>query len=131
MKLDAWLDRLMAMYASRAAGAVFATCMIAFAAHAVTAPQRLPPFGALNLTQLGLADPSQALPVPVDADAKTFVRGQALEAQQAAQPYVQTWLAANPQWVARINVAGAVLGLALLLGSLSARTLREPKTRAA
>lgn len=129
MTLGLWLDRLLDMYASRLAGAVFCTLMVAFAAHAATMPHRLPPFGAIGLEQLGLADFSQALPVQVDEETRDTVQEQVEEARSAAKPYVQQWLEDHPEGVARINQSGAALGLLLLLGSLAARMAREPKIR--
>lgn len=130
MNLSAWLDRLMEMYASRAAGAVFLAILVAFAAHAATAPNRLPPFGTLGLVEIGLVDPSLALPAPVDAETLDIITEEVSEARSTAKPFLQEWLEANPAWVTRINFSGAVIALALLLGSLGARTMREPKIRA-
>ncbi len=124
--LRAWAKGLFAMFTSRLAGAVLLLGILAFGAHSVFAPARLPPLGSLGLQQLGLAEAAQIPALPIDAAAAQAVRDNAQEAVQAGLPYVEAYLAGHPQSIPWINRVIAGLAAVLLAASMALRMLSPP-----
>lgn len=124
--LLAWARAAKAQFTSRLAGGMFLLVLTAFGAHAVFAPARLPPFGALGLEQLGLANPFQALPLPISAETAEAARESARDAVQSGLPYLEAYLAANPQSLPWINRTLAGLAALLLAASMALR-MRGPR----
>lgn len=114
----------MALFTARLTSALLATAMMAFGAHAVFAPGRLPPVGGFSVVDLGLVEPQAILPQAVSAEDFAELRAQARSAREAAQPYITQWLAQNPQAVRRINIGVAGGALLLLLASMLLRLRR-------
>ena len=129
--LRAWAKGLFAMFTSRLAGAVLLLGILAFGAHSVFAPARLPPFGSLGLENLGLTQAARADPLPIDADTAQAVRESARDAVQSGLPYVEAYLAAHPQSIPWINRALAGLAAVLLAASMALRMLSPPAPRPA
>lgn len=127
--LRAWAKGLLAMFTSRLAGAVLLLGLLAFGAHSVFAPARLPPFGSLGLENLGLTPGARAFPLPIDADTAQAVRESARDAVQSCIPYLQAYLADHPQSIPWINRALAGLAGVLLAASMSLRLLCPPATQ--
>lgn len=115
---------LSAIAGSRWLMAILATFAIAFGAHLVYAPERLPPVGGLSLTTFGL-------PSSVDFG---FVGEQAQQAAEAAQRQgatsrVDQLVAEHQAQVPLINMIGFGAALALLLGNMWIMTNRRRFTR--
>lgn len=117
------LDWLAHLAASRAVGAVTLTAVIAFGCHFTFFPDRLPPLSGFSLADLGLLPTDVA--APVDAATLVEARKQAREAAQAGLPYVQEWLAANPEAIRWLNLAGLTLATLAFFGSLTLRDMRK------
>lgn len=124
--LRAWAKGLLAMFTSRVAGAVLLLGLLAFGAHSVFAPTRLPPFGSLGLENLGLTPRVPAYSLPIDADTAQAVRESARDAVQSGLPYLAAYLADNPQFIPWINRALAGLAGVLLAASMGLRLLCPP-----
>lgn len=124
--LLAWARNIKALFASRLAGGLLLLGVVAFGAHSVFAPARLPPFGGLGLEQLGLAQTLQIPPLPIDAETAQSVRESARDAVQSGLPYGQEFLARNPQIIPRINLGLAIMAAALLAASLAMRISGKP-----
>lgn len=115
------LDRFSALFAARLTSALLLTTALAFGSHAVFSPNRLPMAGGLNLIDLGLINPQQALPVAVSAEDIAEFRTQAKEARATAEPYFTQWVQANPEGVRWLNIGIATLAAALLIASIVLR----------
>jgi hypothetical protein len=124
--LRAWAKGLLAMFTSRLAGAVLLLGLLAFGAHSVFAPARLPPLGSLGLENLGLTQGARANPLPIDADTAQAVRESARDAVQSGLPYLEAYLAGHPQSIPWINRALAGLAGVLLAASMTLRMLSPP-----
>jgi len=111
---------------SRLAIAVAGVFFVSFAAHAVTAPERLPPFGRIGLVELGIVSSPQLpgielpdiIPPEIQAELKAGVSNAVTENAPVAQARVASYLATHPEAVRLVNYLGTGLSLALLLLSL-------------
>jgi len=115
---------LSAVAGSRWLMAILATFAIAFGAHLIYAPERLPPVGGLSLTTFGL-------PSTVDFG---FVGEQAQQAAEAAQRQgaasrVDEFVAANQARIPLFNAIVFGAALLLLLGNMWIMTVRRRFTR--
>lgn len=103
-----------AVAASWPALAVSSLCVIAFGAHLLFAPERLPPFGAMTAAQLGL---------PLGLPDLGVVGEQAQEAARSAKPHAQDAVARvqaeHPAWVRWINLGGLIVSIALLIVTMA------------
>jgi len=113
-----------AIAGSRWLMAILATFMIAFGAHLVYAPTRLPPVGGLSLAASGL-------PPSIDFG---FAGEQAKAAREAAVRQdapgrVREFVSANSERIPLFNAVGFALALALLLGNMWIMTKRRRVTR--
>lgn len=115
-------DRFAALFSARLTSALLLTVALAFGSHAVFAPSRLPMAGGLNLIDLGLVNPQDALPPSVSASDIASFRVQAREARATAEPYLTRWLQQHPASVRWVNIGVATLAAALLLASILLRT---------
>lgn len=115
---------LAALAGSRWLMAILATFALTFGAHAIYAPERLPPVGGVSLAAVGL-------PSTVDFG---FVGEQAQQAadaaqRQGAQSRVDQFVAANEAQVPLWNMIGFGAALVLLLGNMWIMTKRRRFTR--
>lgn len=115
---------LSAIAGSRWLLAILATFVLAFGAHLIYAPTRLPTVGGLSLAQTGL-------PPNIDFGA---VGEQAREAAAAAQregarERAQEFIAENQARAPLFNAIGFGLALALLLGNMYVMTKRRRVSR--
>lgn len=110
-----------AMISSRLTGGGLLLVLVAFGAHGVFAPARLPPIGSLGLQDLGLAQGLGAPPALLDAQTAQSVREGAQEAVQAGLPYLARFLADHPGIIPWINFGVAILAAGLLAISATLR----------
>lgn len=122
---------------ARVTVAIAALALVAFLAHAVNAPGRLPPVGAIGLQELGFiaappAPPPLQLPDFLDAATQAQLRQSlrdtaATKAQSGAE-VARAYLAANPNAVGILNWVGFAASLALLLAGIAAMARRQQAT---
>lgn len=122
------LTGVTAVVGSRGVMAVLAAFALAFGAHAIYAPQRLPSVSGISVAQAGL---------PPNLDFG-LVGEQAIEAAKAAQredvpgrveALIAEGEAASPDFVPTLNRIGFGLALVLLLGNMWIMTKRRRVSR--
>lgn len=103
--------------------AIVATFALAFASHAIYAPQRLPPVGGLNLAAVGLP--------PLDLGIVGEQAGKAREAAvaQGAPGFIQQKIDENRRYVPLMNAIGLGLALLVLAVNLTVMTKRRRVTK--
>jgi hypothetical protein len=111
---------------SRLLMAVFGLTVVAFLAHAMMIPQRLPPTGFMSLSALGLAPPPPrfvAADVPgldrldpeTRAQIKSTLREQAIKygakAKTTASDKASAYVKSHPKTVPTLNMIGFLIGM--------------------
>lgn len=134
--MNAIRNALVAFLGSRLAIGMAGVLFIAFAAHSLTAPDRLPPFGRVGLSELGiLPTPPGLADVPLPAfipdDIKADLVASANQAAEKAAPkaagFVRAYLDAHPDKVRFVNygATGVFFLLLALTIRLQAATIRR------
>lgn len=128
---------LATFFGSRLAIGIAGLLFVAFTAHSLTAPDRLPPFGRVGLVELGIipAPTVDAIPLPsiIPAEIQSDLRANAVSAASAAAPKAQAKaravLAAHPEAIRWINYGMAAVSAALLALTfrLQAATIRRKR----
>lgn len=128
---------LATFFGSRLAIGIAGLLFVAFTAHSLTAPDRLPPFGRVGLVELGIipAPAVDAIPLPsiIPAEIQSDLRANAVSAASAAAPKAQAKaravLAAHPEAIRWINYGMAAVSAALLALTfrLQAATIRRKR----
>jgi hypothetical protein len=118
---------------SRVLIAVSGLFVVAFLAHSVALPNRLPPIGFINLTTLGLAPAAPTYVAPnlpgldrLDAETRAKVeltlREQAVKQgaklRSRAETEVRTYLATHGETVRTINMVGFLVSMLALVGAI-------------
>jgi hypothetical protein len=135
---------------SRALMAVFGLMVVAFLAHAVAIPTRLPPAGFISLSAIGLAPPPPQFVAPdlaaldrldpeTRAKVKNTLREQAIKASGSAESIARdktaAYLKAHQNTIPTLNMIGFFVGMiglvitiAIHAGSIAAaeRRARRP-----
>lgn len=108
-------DAARAMIGARATVGVSCLFALAFGAALAINPQRLPPIGGLTLAQVGLP--------PLNFGAERQIAGDIIGAanRQGGADALRDFLAAHPELIPGLNVAGLALALMLLCVSIIAQ----------
>ena len=111
-------DAARAMIGARVTVGVSCLFALAFGAALVINPQRLPPIGGLTLAQVGLP--------PLNFGAERQIAGDIVGAanRQGGADALRDFLAAHPDLIPGLNIAGLALAL-LMLGVALATQMRD------
>lgn len=128
---------LATFFGSRLAIGLAGLLFVAFTAHSLTAPDRLPPFGRVGLVELGIipAPTLEAIQLPsiIPEDIQSDLRAGAVSAASDAAPKAQARakavLAAHPEAIRWINYGMTALSALLLALTFRLQTLTIRRTR--
>lgn len=129
-------NALVAFLGSRLAIGIAGVLFVAFAAHSLTAPERLPPLGRLGLVELGILEPvdvmsavelPEFIPEDIKADLKQSAQAAASSAAPKATGVIAAYLQNNREQIPAINYAatGLSFGLLMLTFWLQTATIRR------
>lgn len=128
---------LASFFGSRLAIGLAGLLFVSFAAHSITAPDRLPPFGRVGLVELGIV-PAPTLeviqlpsiiPADIQSDLRAGVTSAATDAAPKAQARARAALAAHPEAIRWINYGMTALSAVLLAVTFGLQTLTIRRTR--
>jgi hypothetical protein len=134
--MNALRNMLVAFLGSRLAIGIAGLLFVAFAAHSLTAPERLPPVGRLGLVELGILEPvdvlsavdlPQFIPEDIKSDLKESARAAASSAAPKATGFISAYLEKHQEQIPAINyvVTALSFGLLLLTSWLQTATIRR------
>ncbi len=128
---------LVSFFGSRLAIGLAGLMFVAFTAHSVTAPDRLPPFGRVGLVELGIipAPTLDAIQLPsiipedIQSDLRAGAVSAAADAAPKAQARAKALLSAHPEAIRWINYAMAAISAVLLGVTVMLQTATIRRTR--
>ena len=128
---------LTSFFGSRLAIGLAGLLFVSFAAHSITAPDRLPPFGRVGLVELGILPaptmdvvqlPS-IIPADIQSDLRASAASAAADAAPKAQAHAKAVFARHPGAVRWINYGMSALSALPLAVTFGLQTVTIRRTR--